>query len=139
MRTNGGLVAQFFESEGVSHFTWVNITSNLVEQKSSSGDISAGGETTDSLEYSFADEDYKWNVDRDLKAKEPFFSSGEYFTDDQATIKAALKKGIQAQKQIINTLDNSPEAIQKAHQVFIQFVFKGKNFYYLIIRCFRRF
>lgn len=116
MVTNGGVVAQFFETEGVSHFTWVNITSILVDKKSSSGDISASGETFDNLEYEFEDAEYKWNVDRDLKAREPFFSSGEYFSDDQGETKAALKRGLEAQKQILHTLENSPEAVQKAHQ-----------------------
>jgi hypothetical protein len=116
MQTTGGVVAQFFETEGVSHITWVNITSILVDQKSSSGDISASGETFNDLAYEFEDAAYKWNVDRDLKAREPFYSSGEYFSNDQEETKAALKKGLEAQKQILHTLDNSPESIQKAHQ-----------------------
>ena len=116
MQTSGGVVAQFFETEGVSHITWVNITSILVDQKSSSGDISGGSETLNSLEYEFEDAAYQWNVDRDLKAREPFFSSGEYFADDQGETKAALKKGIEIQKQILHTLDNSAESIQRAHQ-----------------------
>jgi hypothetical protein len=120
MVTNGGVIAQFFESEGVSHFSWVNITSVLVDQKSSSGDISASGESFDSLEYEFEDASYKWNENRDLKAREPFFSSGEYFSDDQAETLAALKRGLDAQKQILHTLENTPEAIQKAHQYGIQ-------------------
>jgi hypothetical protein len=116
MQTNGGVMAQFFETEGVSHFTWVNITSTLVDQKSSGGDISASGETFSNLDYEFEDSAYKWNVDRDLKAREPFFSSGEYFSDDQAETKAALKRGIEAQKEILHNLENTPESVQKAHQ-----------------------
>ena len=123
MQTNGGVVAQFFETEGVSHFSWVNITSTLVDQKSSSGDISGSGENIDNLGYEFEDSSYKWNADRDLKAREPFFSSGEYFSDDQGETKAALKRGLEAQKQILHTLDNTPEAIQKAHQYGINTLF----------------
>jgi len=118
MQTNGAVVAQLFETEGVSHFSWVNITSVLVNQKSSSGDISGGSITTDSLTFSFEDSDYKWNADRDLKAREPFFSSGEYFSDNQGETKEALKKGLVLQKQILNNLDSSAEAVQKSHQVW---------------------
>ncbi len=117
MQTNGGVVAQLFETDGVSHFSWVNITSVLVDQKSSGGDISGGSATTDSLLFSFEDKDYKWNVDRDLKAREPFFSSGEYFSDNLADTKEMLKKGLKLQKQILHNLDNSAEAVQKSHQV----------------------
>lgn len=117
MQTNGGVVAQLFETAGVSHFSWVNITSVLVDQKSSGGDISGGSVTTDSLAFSFEDSDYKWNVDRDLKAREPFFSTGEYFSDNQGEAKAALKQGLKQQKQILHNLDNSAEAVQKSHQV----------------------
>jgi len=116
MQTNGGVVAQLFETEGVSHFSWVNITSVLVDQKSSGGDISGGSVSTDSLAFSFEDSDYKWNVDRDLKAREPFFSSGEYFSDNQAETKEALRKGLKLQKQILHNLDHSAEAVQKSHQ-----------------------
>lgn len=134
MQTNGGVVAQLFETEGVSHFSWVNITSVLVDQKSSGGDISGGSATTDDLSFSFDDKDYKWNLDRDLKAKEPFFSTGEYFSDNQAETKEALKNVLKLQKQILHSLDNSAEGVQKSHQVcVINFSVKKVNDYLFLL------
>ena len=67
MDTHGVLVAQFFLSDGGSYLSNTNVTSILVAQRSSSGDISVSGETLTDLKYEMADQDYKWDVDRDLK------------------------------------------------------------------------
>ncbi len=78
MVTTGSLIAQVYGTEGASHFAWVNVTSILTGQRSSPGDISiSGGDMTNDLSYEFADSSYKWNVDRDLKAREPFLTSGK--------------------------------------------------------------
>ena len=76
MVTTGSLIAEVYGTEGASHFAWVNVTSILQGVKNSPGDISASGEMTNSLGYEFADSSYKWNQDRDLKAREPFLSAG---------------------------------------------------------------
>lgn len=92
MSTVNSLVAQMYQEEGMSHIGNVNVTSYLVAQRSSPGDISASGETVDNLHYEFADSTYKWNDNRDLKQREPFLSSGNYYEDDQATMKAGVLK-----------------------------------------------
>ena len=43
------------------------------------GDINPSGESIRELAYEWADKDYKWDVDRDLKAREPLFGSGQYY------------------------------------------------------------
>ena len=49
------------------------------------GDINPSGESIKDLLYEWADKDYKWNVDRDLKAREPLFGSGQYYKVKQNT------------------------------------------------------
>ena len=77
----GAVVSQMFDTEGVSHLSITNVTHTLVEDKDSSGDISPGGQTYDSLMYKFADDELQWKSSKDLKAQEPFFSSGQYMDD----------------------------------------------------------
>ena len=77
----GAVVSQMFDTEGVSHLSITNVTHTLVEDKDSSGDISPGGKTYDSLMYKFADDELQWKSSKDLKAQEPFFSSGQYMDD----------------------------------------------------------
>ena len=83
MATTSSLIAQFYEAEGMSHFAHANLTSVLVGKRASPNDISVSGETLTELAYEFEDaEAYKWNKDRDLKAREPFLSTGNYYEDD---------------------------------------------------------
>ncbi|TRY76606.1 hypothetical protein TCAL_03493 [Tigriopus californicus] len=114
--TTGAFIAQFYEEEGSAQFVYSNTTSKLVEVKGSSGDISVSGETITDLAYEFSDKEYKWNVERDLKAKEPFFSSGSYFDEESAGLQEALKKGITFQKTLLESHSTEKEHIEKAHR-----------------------
>ena len=80
IRHNGAVVAQMFGAEGFSQMAVVNTTAVLVEESSNPGGISGGGKHLESLIYEFSDAEYKWNNNRDLKAKEPFTSSGMSFS-----------------------------------------------------------
>ena len=75
MSSSMAVNAQFFETEGVSHFVNFRKVVTLVEERSSSGDIlpPAGAEQSDSLAYEWSDEAYGWEDGLDLKAAEPFF------------------------------------------------------------------
>merc|ERR1711963_756742 len=55
MATSSSLIAQMYEVAGMSHFAHVNITSVLVAQRSSPGDISVSGEKITDLSYEFED------------------------------------------------------------------------------------
>merc|ERR1711899_45870 len=93
MATTSALIAQFYETEGMSHFAHANFTSVLVGKRASPNDISVSGETLTDLAYEFEDaQAYKWNKDRDLKARKPFLSSGNYYEDDMGTLRGAVKK-----------------------------------------------
>ncbi len=117
MVTSGTFIAQFFEEEGAAQAVYTNQTSIVVERKSSASDISvSGGDTITDLSYEWADTDYKWDQDRDLKAKEPFFATGEYFDDDPAKLKRVVIEGIAAQKTILENLDKEDKNIQNAHR-----------------------
>jgi len=109
-------VAQYFEEEGSAQYIFTNSTSILKNVRSSPGDISASGDTITNLNYEFADGGYKWNEDRDLKAKEPFFGSGVYFTDDNTFIMNVIKKGLANQKTILEDLDKEENSIKNAHK-----------------------
>merc|ERR1711936_635939 len=91
MATTSALIAQMYETAGMSHFAHANMTSVLVAQRASPGDISVSGETITDLSYEFEDSEYKWNTQRNLKARELFLSSGNYYEDDFNQLKAAVK------------------------------------------------
>jgi hypothetical protein len=120
MATTSALIAQFYETEGMSHFAHANVTSVLVAQRNSPGDISASGETITELAYEFDDKAYAWDATRDLKAREPFLSSGNYYEDDMGTLKAAVKKILENvyNRQHGSEIDNA--SIQKAHKYAIE-------------------
>nr|ALO75638.1 melanin-engaging protein [Tigriopus kingsejongensis] len=120
--STGSFIAQFFEEEGAAQYVYTNSTSKLVDVKDSAGDISVSGETITDLAYEFADKEYKWNVDRDLKAKEPFFSTGAYFDEPAGSLQEALKKGIEFQKTLLESHHNDKEHIEKAHRYGINSV-----------------
>ncbi len=54
--------------------------------------------------------------DRELKDKEPFFATGQYFDDTQENLKQVVTRGIAAQKTILENLDKSNSNIQNAHK-----------------------
>ena len=58
--------------------------------------IAVSGKTFDNLEYEWADDEYKWDKDRNLKAREPYFSSVNFKKQDQATTKATFEKLFEA-------------------------------------------
>ncbi len=116
-------VAQYFTEEGATHTVFTNITSVVVDRKQSSGDISVSGDTVTDIKFEWADANYKWDVDRNLKDKEPLFATGEYFDDSQGSLKDALKRAINAQKDIIHNLDKDDASLEKAHRYGINSIF----------------
>ena len=64
MATTSALIAQFYETEGMSHFAHANMTSVLVAQRASPGDIAVSGETITDLSYEFDDAAYAWDKTR---------------------------------------------------------------------------
>ena len=64
MATTSALIAQFYETEGMSHFAHANMTSVLVAQRASPGDIAVSGETITDLSYEFDDKAYAWDKTR---------------------------------------------------------------------------
>ena len=64
MATTSALIAQFYETEGMSHFAHTNMTSVLVAQRASPGDIAVSGETITDLSYEFDDKAYAWDKTR---------------------------------------------------------------------------
>jgi len=115
VKINGAFVAQMYDTEGVSYMTVVNGTATLADVKSMGGSIAGGDLTANSLEYEFEDSDYKWNVDRDLKAKEPFFASG-FFFDADANVKDALLGGLSKQKDLLHDSGNDGSTVKNAHK-----------------------
>lgn len=114
IQTRGAFVSQLYDTEGFSHIAHANITAVLTSESSDPGDISGWSETTNTLQYEFADNDYKWNQDRNLKDADPFFSSGFYLEDQDLTKKAVLK-WIGMQKEVLHDHELNPEGIKKAH------------------------
>jgi hypothetical protein len=120
MATTSALIAQFYETEGMSHFAHANMTSVLVAQRASPGDIAVSGETITDLSYEFDDKAYAWDKTRDLKAREPFMSSGSYYEDDMGTLKNAVKKILNNVYTTQHHLEIDNANIQKAHRYAIE-------------------
>ena len=57
---------------------------------------------------------------RDLKAREPFMSSGSYYEDDMGTLKAAVKKILNNVYTNQHHLEIDNANIQKAHRYAIE-------------------
>lgn len=119
--SSGTVMSQMFETEGVSNFAFTNSTSILTNVKSSGGDISGSGISTSDLLYKWTDE-HKWDQQRNLKDKEPFFYSGQYFSEDSGAISAAVKRGVAVQLQIIKDLGKNKESLEKSHRYGINTV-----------------
>jgi len=116
LRTSGAFVAQMYETEGVSYIAMVNSTATLIDDKVSPGGLTGGSNTINSLAYTFADTAYQYNVDRDLKAVEPFLATGCLYEDaSQAALKDFLLTLISKQEDLLNAHGNEPETIQEAH------------------------
>lgn len=116
----GAIVTQMFEAEGVSHLSVTNVTHTLVKDGSSSGDISPGGTTYTSLAYEFQDNNLQWDSNRNLKAQEPFFSSGQYMQDLSGnTAKNVFKKMVDVflkTKEKLSERDGlNEDSVTKAH------------------------
>ena len=121
MATTSALIAQFYETEGMSHFAHANLTSVLVGKRASPNDISVSGETLTDLAYEFEDaQAYKWNKDRDLKARESFLSSGNYYEDDMGTLRGAVKKILTNLFTNLHKHQTDEASIQKAHKMSIE-------------------
>jgi len=120
MATSSSLIAQMYETAGMSHFAHANMTSVLVAQRASPGDISVSGETITDLSYEFEDSEYKWNTQRNLKAREPFLASGNYYEDDFNQLKAAVKAVMENAYGNLHKLKIDDAFIQKAHKLGIE-------------------
>jgi len=119
----GTFVAQFFEEEGAAHIVHTNQTSVLLEKKSSSNGISVSGDVITDLDFEWADADYTWNQNRNLKAKEPFFATGSFFEDSDDAVKQVILRGIEGQKTIIQQLSTDEQKVQNAHKYGINAIF----------------
>lgn len=114
--STSSFIHQEFSEEGAAQFIFTNQTSTLRENKASSGDIRPSGDSTSDIAFEWADQDFAWNKDRDLKDKEPFFATGSYFDDTQEVAKQIVLQGIPAQKRIIEELSKDREVLRKAHK-----------------------
>jgi hypothetical protein len=113
--SSGSFFAKFYGDEGSAQIVHTNSTSRLVNVKSAGG-LSASGSTITDLRYKFDDEAFAWDKERDLKAREPFFSSGMYFDNDMAEISRSLKDHITAQKDLLEDMGVDAVSLRKAHQ-----------------------
>ena len=120
MSASNSFVAQLYETAGMSHFVHSNFTSVLVRQSSSFNDISVSGDTITDLSYEFEDSEYKWNVNRNLKAREPLLSSGNHYEDDARVLKVVVKKVLNNAYNNQEKLEIDDETIQKAHQMGLE-------------------
>ena len=84
------------------------------------GDISVSGDTVTDLDYEFADTEFAWNKDRDLRGREPFFSSGEYFEEDQAALKGAFEQGFEMMLSNLGEHGHDDAEVQKQHKHGVQ-------------------
>ena len=90
------------------------------EISSLAGDISVSGDTVTDLDYEFADTEFAWNKDRDLRGREPFFSSGEYFEEDQAALKGAFEQGFDMMLSNLGEHGHDDAEVQKQHKHGVQ-------------------
>ena len=88
MATTSALIAQFYETEGMSHFAHANMTSVLVAQRASPGDIAVSGETITDLSYEFDDKAYAWDKTRYFKE---FFQEFRWKLISDETLTEILK------------------------------------------------
>ena len=52
------------------------------------------------VNFKWSDSEYKWDQNRDLKAKEPFFSSNLYFEEEESKVRSQVMDGIEFQLKI---------------------------------------
>ena len=88
--------------------------------KSFTGDISVSGDTVNNLNYEFADTEFAWNKDRNLRRREPFFSSREYFEEDQTALKGAFEKGFEMMLSNLGQHGHDDAEVQKQHKHGVQ-------------------
>jgi len=115
--STGAFVAQMFETEGVSYIAMVNTTATLIGERNNPGGLGGGSKTIKSMAYEFSDSEFDYNVDRDLKAREPFFADGHIFENaSPSLLKETLLTMLSKQKELLSDHDNSQETVKKAHQ-----------------------
>merc|ERR1719211_638539 len=120
----GAIVSQMFEVEGVSHLSVTNVTHKLIRDGSTGSPISVSGNTYNTLAYEFTDGNLQWDSNRNLKAKEPFFSSGQYMSDldgntAQNVFKGMIEKFINNMEALENRGGITEDSMKKAHFVGI--------------------
>ena len=122
MGTEGAIIAQPYESEGVSHFIYTKRELTLQQVKASDGSIRPSGTValTD-ISYEFSDSSYTWNQDRDLKAREPLLTTGEIYESDQASLEGALDGILDEMLENFDLHDLSAENVEQLHKYGLNF------------------
>ena len=72
------------------------------------------------MSYEFADTDFAWNKNRDLRSREPFFSSGEYLEENQAALKVAFEESFEMVLSNLGKHGHDDEEVQKQHKHGVQ-------------------
>ena len=67
------------------------------------------------LRYEWADQEYKWDQDRDLKAREPYLASGDFQEYDQNSLKQQFMKGLERVIENYKVHDHSASAVNHQH------------------------
>jgi len=118
LHLSGSLVSHMYEKEGMSYWANVNATLEFVNKKSSSNDIKVEMNTADKFEtlrYEWADQEYKWDLDRDLKAREPYLASGDFKDYDQNSLKQQFMKGLERVIENYKVHDASASTVHHQH------------------------
>ena len=69
----------------------------------------------ETLRYEWADQEYKWNIDRDLKAREPYLASGDFKDYDQNSLKQQFMKGLERVIENYKVHDASASTVHHQH------------------------
>ena len=122
MGTEGAIIAQPYQSEGVSHFIYTKRELTLLQVKASDGSIKpAGTVPLADLSYEFSDGAYVWNQDRDLKAREPLLTTGEVYEADQASLEGGLVGILDEMLANFDMHDLSADNVERLHKYGLNF------------------
>nr|WQH82010.1 vitellogenin [Caligus rogercresseyi] len=113
---SSSVVAQFYDKEGVSFIAHSNSTSILRSANAISQDITVAGTDVNDLHYEFEDHKYEWQSERDLKAREEYLATGQFFEDDMPTIKKYVKERLSKAHGVMNKMSIDKAAVAQAHE-----------------------
>ncbi|XP_040574440.2 LOW QUALITY PROTEIN: uncharacterized protein [Lepeophtheirus salmonis] len=120
---SSSVVAQFYESQGISFVAHSNSSSILKSSGAISQEITVVGVDLDSLHYEFEDSEYTWKSERDLKAREGYLATGQFFEDDMPTISKYVKEKLAKTHDIMNKMSTEASTIEKAHMYGINSIY----------------